>query len=66
MTKRKFRLTLTVEYLGDSEYYGTDDHSEMALIDEKVFQDDPAAISYLVDGFDIGDEGVVITVEPVE
>jgi hypothetical protein len=66
MTKRKFRLTLTVEYTGDSEYYGTDVASEMAAIDEGVFQDDPATISYLVDGFDENSEAVSISVEPVE
>lgn len=66
MTKRKFRLTLTVEYTGDSEYYGTDVAGEMAAIDEKVFQDDPAAITYLLDGYQIGVEGAIIAVEPVE
>lgn len=66
MATKKFRLTLVVEYSGDSEYYGTEDAGEMAAIDEKVFQDDPAAITYLVDGFKVNEEGVLITVEPIE
>lgn len=66
MTQRKFRLILTVEYTGDSEYYGTDVAGEMAAIDEKVFQDDPAAVSYLVDGLDDSSNVMSIRVEPVE
>lgn len=44
----KLRLTITVEYDADPEYYGTDNAQKMAEVDQENFDSDPNTLIELL------------------
>jgi len=57
----KLKLTITVEYEAEPEYYETDDPVKMAALDQSNFRDDP---EYLMGLIDSKDTITTITVSP--
>ncbi len=58
--KIKLRLTVTMEYEADPEYYGTDDPVKMAAIDQTNFFEYPRSLYE-----QLSEDGINVKVEPV-
>lgn len=59
--KCKMRLTITVEYDAESEWYGTEDPEQMAQIDCANYKNDPSTIIEI-----FNQESGNITVRPIK